>query len=182
MITNLRLLAGHLLAVIYNATVSQVPSRTIRRIYLKAWLAHYGRSASMQRGCKILHGRNISVGERAVINFGTLLDGRWYKISIGADASLGPEAAVLTLGHDPQSLDFANKGGPVVIGARVFIGYRAIILPGVTVGEGAVVAAGAVVTRDVPPFTIVAGTPAKPVGQRPRGLTYHLGNYQPFLM
>jgi maltose O-acetyltransferase len=50
----------------------------------------------------------------------------------------------------------------------------AIVLPGVTVGEGAVVAAGAVVSRDVEPFTIVAGTPARPIAQRTRTLDYEL--------
>jgi acetyltransferase-like isoleucine patch superfamily enzyme len=54
----------------------------------------------------------------------------------------------------------------------VFIGARAIILPGVTIGEGAAVAAGAVVTADVEPYAIVAGVPARVIGSRPRNLTY----------
>ena len=57
---------------------------------------------------------------------------------------------------------------PVSIGNHAWIGARAIIGPGVTVGEGAVVGMGAVVTQDVPPWTIVAGNPARPVGERPR--------------
>ena len=87
----------------------------------------------------------------------------------------------MTLGHDPQSSTFGDRGGDVIIGDRVWIGYGALVMPGITIGEGAVVAAGAVVTKDVEPFTIVAGVPAKPIGQRNRDLTYEL-NYDPWLV
>ena len=102
-------------------------------------------------------------------------------IRTGADVSIGPEAAFLTLGHDPQSPEFADTGGDIVIGDRAWIAFRAVILPGVKIGEGAVVAAGAVVTRDVPPYEIVAGVPARKVGERNRDLTYRL-NFSPFLV
>jgi maltose O-acetyltransferase len=130
--------------------------------------------------CRFLNGRKVYLGDRNVLNFGCLLDGRVYPIHIGNDVSIGPEATILTLGHDPQSPDFADKGGEVVIGNHAWIAYRAIILPGVRIGEGAVVAAGAVVTRDVEPFAIVAGSPARKVGERNRNLSYQL-NFHPFL-
>jgi maltose O-acetyltransferase len=131
-------------------------------------------------GCRFLNGRKIQLGERNVINFGCLLDGRRYEIRIGNDVSIGPEATILTLGHDPQSPDFADRGGDVVIGERVWIAYRAIILPGVNIGDGAVVAAGAVVTKDVEPYSIVAGVPATEIGTRNQDLRYHL-SFHPFL-
>jgi len=56
--------------------------------------------------------------------------------------------------------------GPIVIGNDVWIGYRAIILSGVTIGDGAVVGAGSVVTKDVPPYTVVAGNPAREIKKR----------------
>ena len=87
----------------------------------------------------------------------------------------------MTLGHDPQSSDFADRGGDVVIGNRVWIGYRAIILPGITIGEGAVVGAGAVVTKDVEPFAIMAGNPARKIGERSKELSYRL-NYDPIFL
>jgi maltose O-acetyltransferase len=129
-------------------------------------------------GCRFLNGRKVYLGERNVINFGCLLDGRKYKIQTGSDVSIGPEASILSLGHDPQSTDFADRGGDVLIGDHVWIGYRAIILPGVKIGEGAVVGAGAVVTNDVNPFSIVAGNPARKIGERNKELNYRL-NYEP---
>ena len=63
----------------------------------------------------------------------------------------------------PEELPYK---GDTVVGNDVWIGYRALILPGVRIGDGAIVAAGAVVTRDVPPYTVVGGNPASPI--RPR--------------
>jgi len=119
-------------------------------------------------GCRFLNGRKVFLGERNVINFGCLFDGRHFSIRTGTNVSIGPEATILTLGHDPRSATFADRGGDVEIGDRAWIGYRAIVLPGVTIGEGAVVGAGAVVTRDVEPYAIVAGNPAKKIGERGR--------------
>jgi maltose O-acetyltransferase len=66
--------------------------------------------------------------------------------------------------------------GSVVIGARVWLCFRSIVLPGATLGEGCVVAPGAVVAKDIPPFAVVAGVPAKVIGSRNKELTYQLGN------
>jgi maltose O-acetyltransferase len=176
-----RLLAGGVLAWLYNDVVGKIPSRTLRTAYLRAYLARYGSGTGVQMGCRFLNGRSIQLGDRNVINFGCLLDGRRYAIRTGNDVSIGPEAAILTLGHDPQSPDFADEGGEVVIGDRAWICFRAIILPSVAIGEGAVVAAGAVVSRDVEPYTIVAGSPAKPVGTRATDLRYRC-EFAPWLV
>ena len=172
--------AGSMLALVYNSGVSHLPSRTLRHGFLRLWLGRLGQRSGVQRGVRFLNGRKIHLGDRNAINFGTIIDGRMYRVTTGSDVSIGPEAVILTLGHDPQSPDFADKGGDVTIGDRVWIAYRAIILPGVTIGEGAVVAAGAVVSRDVAPYTIVAGNPAEPVGTRSRDLAYRL-DHSPWL-
>ena len=169
-----KVIVGAFLAYVYNALLSYFPVQPIRRVFLRAYLAGLGNQSDIQMRCRFLNGRKISIGNRNVINFGCLLDGRKFSISTGSDVSIGPEATILTLGHDPQSPDFKDLGGDVVIGDRVWIAYRAIILPGVTIGEGAVIAAGAVVTKDVPPFTVVAGNPAQKIGERNRDLSYDL--------
>lgn len=175
---NYRLFFGGLVACCYNALVSHLPIRVLRKIYLRGWLGNFGTGTGVQMGCRFLNGRKVHLGERNVINFGCFFDGRKFQIRTGNDVSIGPEASILTLGHDPQTADFAERGGYVVIGDRVWIGYRAIILPGITIGEGAVVGAGAIVTKDVDPFAILAGNPARKIGVRNRELIYRL-NYDP---
>ncbi|MEO5705658.1 MAG: acyltransferase [Alteraurantiacibacter sp.] len=175
-----RATAGTLCAFAYNHIVGRFPSRTLRHAFLSLWLGRMGKGSGVQLDCRFLNGRKVKLGQRNVINFGTLIDGRSYSVTVGNDVSIGPQASVLTLGHDPQSPDFADRGGPVTIGDKVWIGFGALILPGVTIGEGAVVAAGAVVTRDVAPHTIVGGNPAREIGQRTPNLAYRL-NFRPWL-
>lgn len=177
---SLRPAIGALLGYLYHAWIGRVPSRLLREMFLRSTLGGFGKGSGVQLGCRFLNLRKIHLGQRNVINFGCLLDGRKFEIRTGNDVSIGPEAGILTLGHDPQSPDFEDRGGPVVIGDRAWIGYRAMILPGVTIGEGAVVGAGAVVTRDVEPFAIVAGNPARKIGTRSEDLPYELA-FRPWL-
>lgn len=122
--------------------------------------------------CLVLGGPGrIRIGAGTVINRGVTLDGR-FPLTIGANTSISFGAVILTLQHDLAAADFRAVGAPVEIGDRVFLGARAVVLPGVRIGEGAAVAAGAVVSRDVDPYSIVGGVPAKPIGSRPRNLTY----------
>jgi acetyltransferase-like isoleucine patch superfamily enzyme len=177
---NVRLLAGSLAAYAYNHWFTDFPSRRVRRAFLRVWLGGLGEGTGVQMGCRFLNGRKVFLGRRNVINYGCTLDGRRYAIRTGDDVSIGPEAVILTLGHDPQSPEFADRGGEILIGDRVWIACRAVVLPGVRIGEGAVVAAGAVVSRNVLPYEIVAGVPARKIGERSRNLKYHL-QFDPFL-
>ena len=175
-----RLLAGAWISWLYNDLIGHLPSRRLRRLLLQPWLQAMGQGSGVQLHCRFLYGPGVRLGERCVINHGCLFDGRRFAIRVGNDVSIGPEAAILTLGHDPRSDDFADRGGTVSIGNHVWIGYRAVVLPGVNIGEGAVVGAGAVVSRDVAPYTIVVGNPARTIGERAKHLTYQL-DYHPFL-
>jgi len=109
--------------------------------------------------------KNISIGSDTIIGENVILDGR-EKIVIGNHVDFASEVMIYNSQHDINSDDFHAVSAPVIVKDYVFIGPRAIILPGVTVGKGSVVAAGAVVTKDVADFTIVAGVPAKVIGER----------------
>lgn len=88
------------------------------------------------------------------------------SVKIGNNVIISDSAYLCTAQHDIVDREFKLITAPIVIGDSAWIAARAIILPGVTIGEGAVVAAGAVVTRDVPPWTVVAGSPARIVKKR----------------
>jgi maltose O-acetyltransferase len=106
--------------------------------------------------------RLISFGYNCYVNIGCRFD-CGASISIGHGVSIGQEVLVLTSTHTlgpPEWRASKLLYKPVVIENGAWIGARAVILPGVTIGGGAVVAAGAVVTKDVPPNTLVAGVPA----------------------
>ncbi len=106
-------------------------------------------------------GKNIRMGNNVFINSGCRFQDQG-GITIGDESLIGHNVVFATINHD---LDPENRGTmhlkPIVLEKRSWIGSHATILPGVTIGENSVVGAGSVVTRDVPPNTIVAGNPAK---------------------
>ncbi|HVM92275.1 MAG TPA: acyltransferase [Terriglobales bacterium] len=152
--------------------VGHMPGRYFRGSLYRMFGVKLAWGARIAPGCWVLGGPSrISVGEGSVINRGVVLDGR-FPLTIGENVSISIQTIILTLEHDLSAADFRAVGAPVVIGDRAFIGARAIVLPGITIGEGAAVAAGGVVSRDVPPYAIVAGVPARVIGSRSRNLTY----------
>ena len=138
-----------------------------------------GKDSSIHRRCRMYAPFRIRIGDHTVVNYGVLLDGR-RGLRIGNNVSVSGGSAILTLGHDVDDSDFALKGAQVTICDYVFVGSYARILPGVTVGEGAVVAAGAVVTRNVAPYTVVGGVPARHIRDRAQHLTYQLQHRKRF--
>lgn len=88
------------------------------------------------------------------------------KISIGNNSVISREAFLCTASHDISSPIMELTTAPITIGANCWVCARAMILPGVTIGDGAVVAAGAVVTKDVEPWTVVGGNPARFIKKR----------------
>lgn len=106
-------------------------------------------------------GGNITLGKRVFINSGCRFQDQG-GITIGDDSLIGHNVVIATVNHSliPEE-DRKNYYAPVVLGEHVWIGSNATILPGVTIHDWAVVAAGAVVTKDVPPYAVVGGVPAK---------------------
>lgn len=113
-------------------------------------------------------GRGTIVGDNALFNCSS-------GLTIGKNVNFSSNVSVYTGQHDHRDKYFGRTERsmkPVSIADRAWIGSNVIILPGVTIGEGAVCCAGCVVTKDVEPFTVVAGVPAHPVGTRPQDLCY----------
>jgi acetyltransferase-like isoleucine patch superfamily enzyme len=185
----LRLFGVRTVNYLTNEVVSRVPSFALRGLwYRKVVGIRLGRHAGVHLGCHIwCYGPNqvrrsgSSIGAHSRINRDCCLDVRG-PVVIGENVSVSPEVVILTASHGVDDVDFAVEERPVVIEDHVWIGTRAMILPGVTLGRGSVVAAGAVVTRDVEPLTVVAGVPARPVAKRPDTATHYVlsGNFPLF--
>jgi maltose O-acetyltransferase len=116
----------------------------------------------------------VSIGKGSVINHSCLLYTTGGLI-IGENVSISSGTWLVTGTHDMNDPLFPDRYLPIVIGNYAWIGIRATILAGVTIGEGAVVMAGAMVTRDVPPYTVVGGVPARVISHRTQqNLSYRL--------
>ncbi len=121
-----------------------------RTYFRYPWKISIGNGVSINRGCEF---------------YGSMLAGNAH-IVIGDHCAIAPRVRVLSASHDYRDLGLPDTAASVSIGHHVWIGAGATILPGVTIGDGAVVGAGSVVSRDVAPFTIVAGNPARFIKNR----------------
>jgi|HubBroStandDraft_5_1064220.scaffolds.fasta_scaffold315333_1 acetyltransferase-like isoleucine patch superfamily enzyme len=155
--------------------VSYAPLQALRLLGLVSAGATIGRDVVLKPGVEVLSPKSLTIGSHTNIGRYVHLDSRG-GLTIGDNVNISDEVAIWTAEHDIQSPEFAMTKGPVVIGSRVWLCFRSIVLPGITLGEGCVVASGAVVTKDIPPFAVVAGVPAKVIGSRNNELTYQLGN------
>lgn len=119
----------------------------------------------------IMNTNRLHIGNYTHINRGCLIDARG-GITIQNSVSISHNVSIITGSHDVQSPIFMGVFKPIIIEDYVWIGANATILQGVTLGKGAVISAGAVVTKDVEPYNIVAGVPAKTIGKRTTNLHY----------
>jgi maltose O-acetyltransferase len=157
-----------------------IPLHTIRNAVWRLAGVKLGKRSTLHTGIRVFDPRGITVGEGTIIGYSCFIDGR-DQVTIGDHTDIASEVMVYSSQHDLESVEFSAVSKPVSIGNYVFIGPRAIILPGVHVGDGAVVGAGAVVTKDVAPFTIVGGIPAKPIAERKlKNPHYSLGRFKLF--
>ena len=155
-----------------NHFVSRFPSELVRIIYYRRIMDfEIGNGVTIQLGARFDCTRGLNIRSNCVINKGCRLDSRG-GIQIGSNVSISEDVCILTADHDPNTSDFRGRTRPVVIEDYVFIGTRAMILPGVTLHRGAIVAAGAVVSRDGAALDIVGGIPARTIGKRNPDLAY----------
>jgi maltose O-acetyltransferase len=130
---------------------------TLRRVLRKA-------NARLRRRTDVetLKERGLTVGADARIVGEVFIDPDFCDlISIGDNTTISADVMILAHDGSTKRLLGYTRIAPVQIGSRVFVGARAIILPGVTIGDDAIVGAGSIVTRDVPAATVVAGNPAR---------------------
>jgi acetyltransferase-like isoleucine patch superfamily enzyme len=136
-----------------------------------------GKGATILMSTEMHRAEDLTIGEHTVINQHCLLDGR-DGLTIGANVNISSHVLLVAGTHDVNDgKSFSGSALRIVIEDHAWLCTRSTILPGVTIGRGAVVAAGAVVTKSVPEFTIVAGVPARKIGDRERHLTYELGYF-----
>jgi len=155
--------------------VGSIPSHHLRRFFYRLAGIRIGKGSTIHMGGRFYETHKIKIGNDTIVGEGVVLDGR-DAITIGNHVAIATDVMIYNAEHDLNSPNFGPVHEPVVINDYVFIGPRAIILPGVTIGKGAVVGAGAVVTKSVDEYSVVGGVPAKEIKKRPMlDLSYKIG-------
>lgn len=168
----IRVFVSELRLYICNEWISSLPSHSLRIFYYRKVMGFkLGAGSSILMHCKFDTAGNLKIGANSVINQSCRMDNRG-GLFIGNNVSVSQGVHLLSADHDPESPGFLGREYPVTVSDYVWIGTRALILPGANLGEGCVVAAGSVVTKDVDDYTIVAGTPARFIKNRNRNLNY----------
>jgi len=148
-----------------NVVICNIPSKIIRISWLRLMGMKINGNIALYEGFHIRNAKGIIIEDGVSIGPKVLLDGR-KGLKIGRNAVIAYEAIIWTLNHDYNDINFCGKGASVEIGDYAWICSRSIILPGCKIGKCAIVASGAIVTKNVPDYSIVAGAPAKVIGQR----------------
>lgn len=155
-----------------NRLITNIPSHYLRTAFYRHVMKYViGDNSYIFMGAFFDTRSNFKIGHNSVINQNCRLDNRG-GLYIGNNVSISADVCILTADHNPQSAQFEGRTKSVKISDYVFIGTRAIILPGVTLGKGCIVCAGAVVTKNVDENVMVAGVPAIPIKNRNEDYDY----------
>jgi maltose O-acetyltransferase len=128
-----------------------------------------GQNVNIEHGASFGSGRDLTIGDNSGIGIDCQVPA---NIQIGSDVMMGPQVLIIGQNHKfddlsvPMRLQGRAEASPVVIEDDVWVGARSIVLPGIRIGRGAIIAAGAVVTKDVPPYAICGGNPARVIRLR----------------
>jgi acetyltransferase-like isoleucine patch superfamily enzyme len=154
-----------------NHVLNKIPFYNIRHfLYRYMYGIKIGKGSSIHLNC-FLNRLNLNIGKNTSINRKCYLDSRG-GINIGNNVSISPEVHLITASHNINDSNFKFYTKQIIIEDYVFIGTRAVILPGIILKEGCVVAAGSVVTKSFPEYSVVAGVPAKVISKRNNNLNY----------
>lgn len=168
----------------HDFVVGKIPSVSVRNfIYKYVYKVDMKDNVIIHFGAEIRGHHQVKIGRYTHIGDNCILDARRGGITIGENVNFSSQVHLWTGQHDYNDPFFRSnpsKRGPILIGDRAWIGPNVTILHSVTIGEGAVVAAGAVVTKDVKPYTLVGGVPAKYIGERNHDLRYVLKGHTLF--
>jgi maltose O-acetyltransferase len=144
-------------------------ARRIRYEICRHMFNSCGVNVNVEHGALINGGRDIDIGDRSGIGLNAFISG---PLVIGRDVIMGPNCTFLSINRDTPSITVPmieqgfRPARPPVIEDDVWIGASVTVLPGRRIGKGSIVAAGAVVSTDVPPYSVVAGNPARIIKQR----------------
>ena len=150
--------------------ISELLPPFVRTPLFKVVLGEMGKNVFIDYGIYFRFPSKIEIANEVTIGRGTKIFPSFHnknaKIIIKDNVRIGPDVLFIGAGHDYRFLDLPDTGDTILIEKNVWIGARCIILQGITIGEGSVIAAGSTVTKDVPRYTIVGGTPAAFIKQR----------------
>lgn len=155
-----------------NGWGNNIPSRHFRMYVYRALGAKIGQSIIFRK-TELLEPQKLLIGDHVSIGWHCLIDARG-GLAIGDNVNISSYVRIITAGHDVKSSSFEGTTGRVRIDKNVWLATGCTVLEGVHIGEGAVVACGAVVTKDVPPFTVVGGIPARKISERVSLLSYEV--------
>lgn len=151
-----------------NVVVNKIPSRHIRKWFYQMLGAKIGKRSTICRRADILFPKGLNLADGVSIGWFVDLDASG-GIYIDHDTNISSHTTFITGSHDIDDPKFKASFKPIHIGHHCWIGTGATVLQDVTIGDGAIVAAGAVVTKDIPPYEVWGGVPAKFI--RKRGCT-----------
>ncbi len=157
-----------------NYWFNRIPYRSLRMKMFRLMGLRIGPNSTILMATEFNALRKIVIGDHTVVNAHVYLDGRG-GLSIGDSVNISSHVLLVAGTHDVQDgAHFRGEAKPIVIEDYVWLCTRCTVLGGVRIGKGAVIAAGAVVTKDVEPFAIMGGVPARKIGERTEDLSYKL--------
>lgn len=131
-------------------------------------LMPYDKKSIIEPNVYLSNGEGTKIGRNCRINENVFIQ----QAIIGDDVLIAPNCAILSVSHNHQNVDIPivdqgdSEPNPPIIGNNVWLGRNVVVMPGIKIGDGAIVGAGAVVTKDIPPYVIVGGVPARIIRAR----------------